>query len=109
MLRKIIAVKNTFIVGANGFGKTTLCAVLRSLKTGDAAHVIGRKTLGVGNPINIDLLLAAGNVRFDGAVWSATHPALAIFDGVFVADNVHSGEVVELDHKRIALSAGANL
>ena len=25
---------------------------------------------------------------------------LAIFDGTFVADNVHSGEVVELDHKR---------
>jgi ABC-type cobalamin/Fe3+-siderophores transport system ATPase subunit len=32
------------LLGANGFGKTTLCAILRSLQTGDADHVIGRKT-----------------------------------------------------------------
>ena len=30
----------------NGRGKTTLCAILRSLQSGVAAHVIGRTTLG---------------------------------------------------------------
>ena len=29
-----------------------------------------------------------------------TKPAIAIFDGVFVAENVHSGEVVDIEHKR---------
>lgn len=118
MLRKIIAIKNvgrfrnsgapgnpqlaknTFIVGANGYGKTTICAVLRSLQTGDPSHVLGRKTLGVSDAPVIELLLDTGQARFDGAGWSETKPAIAIFDGVFVAENVHSGEIVDIEHKR---------
>ena len=118
MLRKIISVRNvgrfrnsaaagnpelsryTLIFGANGFGKTTLCAVLRSLKTGDPIHIAGRRTLGVEESSTIELLFPGGQTRFDGTAWSAPYPSLAIFDGVFVAENVHSGEVVELDHRR---------
>lgn len=118
MLKKIISVKNvgrfrnsatspnpqlskhTFIAGANGYGKTTLCAVLRSLQTGDPAHVLGRTTLGTTDAPAIELLLEGGQARFDGAAWNATRPEIAIFDGVFVAENVHSGEVVDIEHKR---------
>lgn len=119
MLKKIISIKNvgrfrnsaasgnpqlakhTFIAGANGFGKTTLCAVLRSLQTGDPAHVLGRKTLGATDAPAIELLLdGGGQARFDGTAWNATKPEIAIFDGVFVAENVHSGEVVDIEHKR---------
>lgn len=118
MLKKIISVKNvgrfrnsatspnpqlskhTFIAGANGYGKTTLCAVLRSLQTGDPAHVLGRTTLGTTDAPAIELLLEGGQARFDGAAWNATKPEIAIFDGVFVAENVHSGEVVDIEHKR---------
>jgi len=118
MLKKIISIKNvgrfrnsaasgnpqlakhTFVAGANGYGKTTLCAVLRSLQTGDPAHVLGRKTLGATDAPSIELLLAGGQARFDGVAWSATKPEIAIFDGVFVAENVHSGEVVDIEHKR---------
>jgi wobble nucleotide-excising tRNase len=118
MLRKIIAIKNvgrfrnsaaagnpqlakhTLIAGANGYGKTTICAVLRSLQTGDASHILGRKTLGTDDIPTVDLLLDTGPVRFDGTSWNSTRPATAIFDGVFVAENVHSGDVVENDHKR---------
>ncbi|RUV67801.1 hypothetical protein EOA78_28995, partial [Mesorhizobium sp. M5C.F.Cr.IN.023.01.1.1] len=92
--------KHTFIAGANGYGKTTLCAVLRSLQTGDPAHVLGRKTLGATDAPAIELLLEGGQVRFDGTAWSAIKPEIAIFDGVFVAENVHSGEVVDIEHKR---------
>jgi len=93
--------KHTFIVGANGYGKTTLCAVLRSLQTGDPAHVLGRKTLGATDAPAIELLLdGGGQARFDGTAWNATKPEIAIFDGVFVAENVHSGEVVDIEHKR---------
>jgi len=92
--------KNTQILGANGYGKTTLCAVLRSLQTGNPAHIIGRKTLGVSDLPSVDLLLDSGRVRFDGTVWTETLPNIAIFDGTFIAENVHSGEIVEIDHRR---------
>ncbi|MDE0714016.1 MAG: hypothetical protein OXI10_03975, partial [Gammaproteobacteria bacterium] len=75
MLTKIIAIKNvgrfrnsastgnpklakhTFIVGANGYGKTTLCAVLRSLQTGDPSHILVRKTLDATSDPDIAVLL----------------------------------------------------
>ena len=118
MLRKIISVKNigrfrnsaapgnpelarySLIVGANGFGKSTLCAVLRSLKTGDPALILGRRTLGIQATPSVELLLASGPVRFDGTAWSAAHPDIVVFDGVFVAENVHSGDVVDIDDDR---------
>jgi wobble nucleotide-excising tRNase len=118
MLKKIISIKNvgrfrnsalsgnpqlakhTYVVGANGFGKTTLCAVLRSLKTGDASHILGRKSLGVTDDPTVEFLFDTGNIRFDGAQWSAPRPAITIFDGVFVAENVHSGDVVDIEQKR---------
>ena len=118
MLQKIISIRNvgrfrnsavsgnpelspyTLIVGANGFGKTTLCAIIRSLKTGDPAHIAGRRTLGVEEQPTVELLLAGGQTHFDGSAWSDTLPSLAIFDDVFIAENVHSGEVVEIDHRR---------
>lgn len=92
--------KRTMIVGANGFGKTTLCAVIRSLKTGEPAHLIGRKTLGATDPPTVEILHDGGIARFDGTAWSSTYPAVEVFDGVFVAENVHSGEVVDIEHKR---------
>jgi wobble nucleotide-excising tRNase len=118
MLKKIIAIKNvgrfrssaasgnpqlakhTFIVGANGYGKTTICAVIRSLQTGDPSHILGRKTLGSTDAPLIELLLDSGQSRFDGTTWSVTKPTIAIFDGVFVAENVHSGDIVDIEHKR---------
>ncbi len=60
MLRKFVSIKNvgrfvncraigdveskryTLIFAENGRGKTTLCAILRSLQLGEAAHIIGR-------------------------------------------------------------------
>jgi wobble nucleotide-excising tRNase len=117
MLKKIISVKNvgrfrnsamsgnpqlakhTYVVGANGFGKTTLCSILRSLKNDDASHVMGRKSLGATEDPKIELLFDTGAIRFDGA-WSASRPGIAIFDGVFVSENVHSGDVVDIEQKR---------
>jgi energy-coupling factor transporter ATP-binding protein EcfA2 len=92
--------KRTLIVGANGFGKTTLCAVLRSLKTGEPSNLTGRKTLGATDPPTVEILHDGGTARFDGTTWSSTYPALEVFDGVFVAENVHSGEVVDIERNR---------
>ncbi len=119
MIRKFISIKNvgrflsycaskdvelkrySLIFAENGRGKTTLCAILRSLQTGNAAVVKGRTTLGVSDPAEIKILLAGGSTAtFANGAWNTTVPNLAIFDSTFVAENVYSGDAVELDHKR---------
>jgi len=92
--------KHTFIYGANGFGKTTLCAILRSLKSGDGAYVIGRKTLGAATDPTVDILGAGINYRFASGSWSGLNANLAIYDGIFIAENVHSGDFVDTDQRR---------
>lgn len=118
MLRKIVSIQNigrflnysaaddvelkryNLIFGENGRGKTTLCAVLRSLQSGDPAHVFGRTTLGTGDAPEIRMLLDGGTATFTDGSWSTTVPDLAIFDSTFVSENVYSGDAVSLDHKR---------
>jgi wobble nucleotide-excising tRNase len=118
MLKKVISIKNvgrfrnsaaagnpqlakyTFILGANGSGKTTICSILRSLHTGDVALVIGRKTLGIAGEPTVELLFEGGAISFNGTQWTATVPNIAIFDGAFVIENVYSGEAVDIDQKR---------
>ena len=92
--------KHTFIYGANGFGKTTLCAILRSLKSGDSAYIVGRKTLGATADPTVDILGAGINYRFANGNWSGLNANLAIYDGIFVAENVHSGDFVDTDQRR---------
>ena len=118
MLQRVIAIKNvgrfrnsaatpnprfakhTLVFAANAYGKTTFCTVMRSVQSGDAAPVIGRRTLGAGAAPVIDLLFADGNHRLQNGAWSAPAPKISVFDGVFVDENVHSGGVVDVAHKR---------
>jgi wobble nucleotide-excising tRNase len=84
----------------NGRGKTTLCAVLRSLQSGQHEHITERKTIApvTGEPSAL-IRLAAGNATYNKNVWSGTVPEIAIFDATFVARNVHAGEYVSRDHR----------
>ena len=118
MLRRIISIKNvgrfrnsaatpnpalakhTLVFGANAYGKTTFCTIMRSLQSGDGAIILGRKTLGTADAPTVDLLFSAGNRRFQNGNWSAIEPQISIFDGAFVAANVHSGDVVDVTHRR---------
>ena len=118
MLKKIISIKNVgrflnsaaagnpqlprhvLIFGANGFGKTTLCAILRSLQSGDASHIIGRKTLGSAGEASVDILVDSGNAQFQAGAWTRQIPEITVFDCIFIAENVHAGDVVELEHRR---------
>jgi wobble nucleotide-excising tRNase len=119
VLRKIILIKNVgrfvsysatgdvelkrhnLVFAENGRGKTTLCAILRSLQSGDPAYILGRATLGGNAPPEIKFLLASGTTpTFGNAAWTATVRDIAIFDATFVTENVHSGDAVELDHRR---------
>ncbi len=118
MLRKVISIRKVgrflrysatgdvefkrynLVFAENGRGKTTLCAILRSLQAGDTAHVIGRTTLGSPGAPEIRILLDDGPAVLSAGAWSTTVPNLAIFDSTFVSENIYSGDVVDLSHKR---------
>ena len=117
-IRKIISVKNvgrfhnynasgdvtlkrfTLVFAENGRGKTTLCDILRSVQHSDPAPVNGRRTIGNSGTPEINILTDTGNLTFGAGVWSGDLPALAIFDSTFVFQNIYSGDVVNLNHRR---------
>jgi wobble nucleotide-excising tRNase len=118
MLEKFISIKNvgrfrdchsqgdvsfrklTLLFAENGQGKTTLCAILRSLQSGQHEFISERKTLGENNPSYVQVRLAGNTISFTDNKWSDTHPDIAIFDSVFVHDNVYAGDYVDHDHKK---------
>ncbi len=92
--------KYTLFYAGNGRGKTTLCAILRSLKTGSATIITDRQTLGEAAAPEVQLLMDTGVVQFAGGKWNAAGDALHIFDSAFITENVHAGEAVNTDHRR---------
>lgn len=118
MLRKFISIENVgkfcsckpkgdiefrelnLIYAENARGKTTLCDILRSLKTGEAGYICGRETLGQDDNPSVIIRLDGENATFSEDEWSTTVPDLEIFDSKFVHDNVHAGEFVEHGQKK---------
>jgi wobble nucleotide-excising tRNase len=118
MLRKFVSIKNvgrfrkygaggdvdlkkySLVFAENGRGKTTMCAILRSLQSGDTSLVVGRKTLGQPDPPEVEILTDSGMLAFRQGAWTGTVPELLIFDTAFVSENVHSGDVVDVEHRR---------
>jgi wobble nucleotide-excising tRNase len=92
--------KTTLVLGGNGFGKTTLCSILRSLATNDPAIIIGRTRLGASDAPDVELLLDSGSTTFRKGAWSVSVPEVSVFDGTFIAENVHAGDVVDLEQRR---------
>jgi wobble nucleotide-excising tRNase len=64
----------TLIFAENGRGKTTLCAILRSLLTSTPALIIGRKTLGSADPPDVHLMMSGAAILFRNGAWSAPFP-----------------------------------
>lgn len=118
MLEKFIAIKNigrfrdctprgdvnfrklTLLFAENGRGKTTLCAILRSLQTGQPEYIVERKTLGANDPASVQIRLGGNTITFGNGGWSSNHPDIAVFDSVFVHDNVYAGDYVDHEHKK---------
>lgn len=92
--------KYTLFYAGNGRGKTTLCAVLRSMKTQDATIIHDRRTLGETAAPEAELLLDNCVATFTSGTWKNPSSALHVFDGTFVTENVHAGEQVGTDHRR---------
>lgn len=86
--------KLTLIYGENGRGKTTLCALFRSLMTSHAQPLQGRRTLGQANQPAAEILANGQNRRLQNGAWSSTLPEVAIFDSEFIHKNIYSGDNV---------------
>lgn len=93
--------KLTTIYARNGRGKTTLSTVLRSAGNGDAKPLLARRTLGGtdGGP-EVTLLLDDGMTRFADGKWSPKSTPIEVFDATFIAENLHAGEAIDLEHDR---------
>lgn len=118
MLKKIISIRNVgkfadyscygdvelrklnIIHADNGRGKTTLVAILRSLKAGEGSLIVGRRTLGTSGAPEVNLLLDDSTLAFKDGKWETDLPDLEIFDSTFIAENVYSGGYVGHEHKR---------
>lgn len=90
----------TLIYGGNGRGKTTLCAIFRSLQRNDPKLIQRRKTFMATTEPEVGLLLDSGPARFSGGAWTITQPDVHIFDQQFVTDNVHGGDQIDVEHRR---------
>ena len=93
--------KLSVIYADNGRGKTTLSAILRSLGTGDAASITERKRLSATHEPHVVIQPASGGtINFQQGAWTQTLPNLAVFDDVFIDQNVFSGLSVEAGHRQ---------
>ena len=96
----VVLRKLTLVYAENGRGKTTLCAILRSLQSGQSEFIAERKTLATADPASVHIRLSGTNMQFANNAWTVSHPDIAIFDPVFVNENVYSGDYVEHEHKK---------
>jgi wobble nucleotide-excising tRNase len=90
----------SLIYAENGRGKTTLAAILRSLKSGDPQLVNERRRLGSQHPPHIVLTVGGTPIVFQNGTWSSPLLALEVFDDAFVAANVCSGIEIETAHRK---------
>lgn len=88
----------TLIFGENGWGKSTLADLWRSLATNNPAILIGRKTLAGGPDQKAVLRIDDQQAIFENQAWTGPRPRMAIYDSVFINQNVFSGDVVSADH-----------
>ena len=92
--------KVNLLYAGNGFGKTTLCAVLRSVQEGNPNYLFERKTLGKESDPEAHIKFDIGIANFINGAWDKTIPNIAIFDKTFIHENVFTGDYIDHEHKR---------
>jgi wobble nucleotide-excising tRNase len=93
--------KLTLVYAENGRGKTTLAAVLRSLCSGDPIPIIERRRLTAANPPQVVVTPTSGSpVVFENGAWSQRIADIAVFDDLFVWENVHADLEIETEQRQ---------
>ncbi|MBG1233986.1 AAA family ATPase [Aestuariivirga litoralis] len=93
----------SLIFARNGYGKSTVCAVLRSATDQNPDHISARRRLGAVNPSKIQLTWKSGHYGFSSGSWTACPGKIYVFDQDFVLQNLHIGESVTTQNKRSLL------
>ncbi len=105
----------TLVYARNGFGKSTICAILRSAATNDPNHIAARRRLNAKAECKVQSQWQnAGNVGFSSGSWGKSPGKVFVFDAEYVHQNLHVGDSVTRDNKRSLLpvvlgDAGVNL
>ena len=92
--------KHTIVFAPNAAGKSTICAILRSLSSGDPTEILGRRRLGRKGEPRVDLMTSSGKVTYSDQTWSKNTTTVSIFDSAFIERNVYSGSIVDLSNRR---------
>lgn len=66
----------TLAFGENGWGKSTLADILRSLTTNNPAILAGRKTLDADAPPKAVLRFGTQNAVFENGAWTGPRPRI---------------------------------
>src|ERR1700691_2878589 len=92
----------TLLYAENGRGKTTLSAIFRSLATNNPEPILERHRLTATHQpeVIVDCLGGPPHAMFRDGSWNRYLPNLAIFDDVFVDQNIYSGLSVDAGHRQ---------
>lgn len=89
------------VFARNGMGKSTICAVLRSVIAQDSRAIDERVHLGnAGAPMASLEIDGVGTVAFNNGAWNRAASPMLVFDQEFVRQNVHAAEEVTRGNKR---------
>ncbi|MBI5137594.1 MAG: AAA family ATPase [Nitrospirae bacterium] len=94
--------KFTLIYGENGLGKSTLCAIIRSLSSGSISPIASRTRLGEhpDKTQKIEILLKGSSIEFEQNAWSTGYTGIEIFDHDFIHGNVYAADSITSDHRQ---------
>ncbi len=94
----------SLVFARNGYGKSTLCAVLRSASEDQPNYITARRRLDASKESRVQSTWApARTVAFGGGKWNSCPGKIYVFDQEFVHQNLHVGESVTRENKRSLL------
>lgn len=98
--------KNTVVYANNGYGKSTIAAILKSTYLDDPQRIVARKTLTAQqNPIAQEIVIKVenGTMVYKNGAWSynpaTVKPEILVFDQQYVFENLFI-QKVESEHKQ---------
>ncbi len=89
----------TLVFGPNKHGKTTFTSILKSLKTSEIDHLIGRKTFGstANDSQEYEILMSDGSKYTYNS--GLKNKDIEIFDNDFINRNVFSGDSIDKSNR----------
>src|SRR3546814_5571748 len=85
----------------NGYGQSTICAVLRSAATQSPQLISEREHLGkAGIPAATIQFAPSKTVAFNNGSWNCSPPPILLFDQEYVKTHIHVAEEVTTDNRR---------